>query len=164
MTFKKTYTEALESFKPLKRSKLNRKSGLKSRSNGRKPEKVHRVESPNLSNPERTGRKWGTFKRRSRLNPRGRKVKAWESARRKLKTKFAAMGIMSCELQYAGCWFDNALGFAHAAKRVKLKGDNLYHVILACGPCHGKIEFLPAEEMKRIVDDIVGSRKQIQGG
>lgn len=71
MTFKKTYAEALTSFKPLKRSKLNRKSGLKSRSNGRKSEKVHRVEGPNLSNPERTGRKWGTFKRRSgiRIDP-----------------------------------------------------------------------------------------------
>lgn len=160
MTFKPAnYAEALKNFKPLQRRKrLNSKSTLKSRLNGRKSEKASRQGDGQKTVSGRTGHKGQGFKRRSGLNPRGRKVKAWESARRKLKTRFTAMGITSCELQYAGCWFDNALGFAHAAKRVKLKGDDLYYVILVCNPCHQKIEFLPAEEMKRIVDNVIQAR------
>lgn len=160
MTFKPAnYADAKETFKPLQRRKrLNSNPAKITLKRATKAKRLSTQGEGNLAKRGLIGLNWGTFKRRSRLNPRGRKVKAWESARRKLKIRFAAMGIMSCELRYPGCWFDNGLGFAHAAKRVKLKGDDLYHVILACNPCHDKIEFLPAEEMKRIVDNVIQAR------
>jgi hypothetical protein len=91
----------------------------------------------------------------------GKKTKRWAAERRTLVQKFAAMGITSCELRYEGCWNDNALGFAHAAKRRKLREQDLDVVILACNPCHDHIEFLAPEEMERIVNETISSRQQV---
>jgi len=88
----------------------------------------------------------------------GKKVQAWEKERAKLKVKFYAWGITSCELHYPGCWNDSALGFAHARKRRNLKPHQLGEVILACNICHDKIESLPEEEMEEIVRSIIANR------
>ena len=98
------------------------------------------------------------MKRGKRINPLGPKGKAWKDARADLKMEFLALGITTCELRYEGCWFDDALGFAHAAKRRKLTAEDLGHVILVCNICHDQIEFLPPEEMKRIVDETIQGR------
>jgi hypothetical protein len=99
------------------------------------------------------------FKRSKGLKA-GRKVKAWEATRRELKVKYAAMGITSCELRYEGCKRDDWLSFAHGRKRRKLEGDELSTLtILACTPCHAKIEFLPADEMLRIIESVITNRK-----
>lgn len=100
--------------------------------------------------------------KRSPMNKRGPKTKAWDSARADLKVEFAAIGITTCELHYEGCWIDNALGFAHAAKRRKLSKEDLAHVILACNPCHDRLEIKSPEEMKRIVDLICLERELTQ--
>lgn len=97
--------------------------------------------------------------KRGRINPLGKKGKAWAKARADLKTEFEAMGITSCELEYEGCAGDDYLGFAHAAKRRKLTAEDLPHVILACNFCHDQIEIKPPEEMKRIVDTICQERE-----
>ncbi len=91
------------------------------------------------------------------MNRRGKKVKAWDSARAKLKVKFQAAGIMTCELRYAGCAFDNYLGFAHAHKRRKV--TDLSIAILCCNFCHDEIEIKPHEEMERIVMAVIAARE-----
>lgn len=87
----------------------------------------------------------------------GKKTKAWESERAKLKRRFLAVGIITCELRYTGCAFDNLLGFAHADKRRKLSREDLSVVILACNFCHDKIEIDP--RMKEIVMNVIAARK-----
>lgn len=78
----------------------------------------------------------------------GKRTKEWTAARAKAKKVFEAKGITSCEIRLAGCWKNNALGFAHRHKRDwyysegrkgELLGD-FNHIIVACGPCHQKIE------------------------
>jgi hypothetical protein len=102
---------------------------------------------------------WKRLRRRTQLKPLGKKGKEWKDAPDGLKLEFEAIGITSCELKYEDCWTDNALGFAHAAKRRKLSREDLKHVILICNPCHDRIEFLPPEEMKRIVDVVCQQRE-----
>lgn len=103
-----------------------------------------------------------TLKSHKPMNKVGPKTKAWNNARSELKIEFQfQFGITTCELQYEGCWFDNALGFAHAAKRRKLTTEDLKHVILICNPCHDKIEFLPPEEMERIVNETIHNRASV---
>lgn len=102
------------------------------------------------------------MKRGKRINPIGPKTKAWSNTRVELKAEFEFQyGITTCELRYEGCWRDNALGFAHAAKRRKLTREDLKHVILCCNPCHDQIEFLSPEEMKRIVDETIQNRASL---
>lgn len=74
-------------------------------------------------------------------------TKQWEKERRKLKVEFEEKGITTCELRFNGCWRDNALSFAHRHKRDWYKTRGKEHllgdfreVILACIPCHNKIE------------------------
>jgi hypothetical protein len=89
-----------------------------------------------------------------RLGP-GKKVRDWESARRKLKMRFEIAGITSCELRWGDCAFDNYLGFAHAQKRRNVKDLNV--VILACNFCHDQLEIMP--NMERIVTGVIAARK-----
>jgi hypothetical protein len=93
-----------------------------------------------------------------RLKP-GKRTKEWDRVRAKLKKEFAAKGITTCELKYEGCKNDDWLSFAHGRKRRKLEGDELKTLtILACNPCHDRVEFLPAEEMLRIVENVITNR------
>jgi hypothetical protein len=72
-------------------------------------------------------------------------TKLWNDERKKLKVLFESLGITHCEIMLPGCWFNNALGFAHRHKRKwyydkpELLGD-FNQVLLACNICHDKIE------------------------
>ena len=69
----------------------------------------------------------------------------WDKIRPKVKQLFVSKGIFECELHLAGCWIHNALSFAHRHKRKwyldkkELLGD-FNQIVLACVPCHEKIE------------------------
>lgn len=90
----------------------------------------------------------------------GKRTKAWESTRRKLKVAFECAGIVECELKWPGCWRDNSLGFAHHKKRRNLKPEELTIVILACSAeCHRKLELLPEKEMEQIVLTTIANRE-----
>ncbi len=93
------------------------------------------------------------------MNRRGKKVQAWDRARLTLKRKFAAAGIITCELRYAGCWFDNALSMAHSKKRRHIEGDEIYEVALLCVPCHQVAERLPESEMTDLIRKIIAARR-----
>jgi hypothetical protein len=88
----------------------------------------------------------------------GKKTDEWEQARKELKKVFEANGVMSCELHLDGCWNKNALGFAHIDKRRNLSPDELNSVVLACNPCHEKVERLPHLEMREVLTKIIDSR------
>lgn len=88
----------------------------------------------------------------------GKKTKASDSAREKLKKIFFDRGVTSCELKYAGCWRDNALGFAHLDKRRYLEEKDLMEVVLACNPCHQVIEVQSREEMRKELEEVIKKR------
>lgn len=93
------------------------------------------------------------------MKNKGKKTIAWEKERKKLKVRFEAMRITTCELVYPGCWYNTALSFAHAKKRRNLKPHELSEVILCCVPCHEKIEILKEAEMTKIVRSVIANRK-----
>jgi hypothetical protein len=100
-------------------------------------------------------------KNRGRLGA-GKKTRAWDSARAKIKIRFEAVGITTCELQNVlphDCWHDNGLGFAHDAKRRKLSAEDLTRVILICNVAHDTIEVWPPEKMKAIVNETIQRRR-----
>jgi uncharacterized protein YheU (UPF0270 family) len=88
----------------------------------------------------------------------GKKTKAWDEAREKLKKQFAAWGITKCELNYEGCWRDNSLGFAHLDKRRYLTEADLMQVVLACNECHQTIEVQSREEMRKELEEVIKNR------
>ena len=89
-------------------------------------------------------------------------MKGWEATRLLLKKKFSRMGIEHCELNYKGCWRNNALSFAHSMKRRKITSQSdLEEVILACVPCHERLEHKSAEEMMDIVKETIRKREGI---
>ena len=70
------------------------------------------------------------------------KVGIWIKQRAKLKVEYEDRGITTCELRFEGCWFDNALGFAHRYKRGDPRCEHTFEgTLLACNPCHDKIEY-----------------------
>ena len=112
--------------------------------------------SPLKSNPEAT-RAW-IERSRKRLPRRGKKTKAWDRARAKIKPVFEAMGITRCEVRFPGCWGGEGLGFAHSLKRRNIHGDEMAEVVLACNCCHDILESLSEGEMARIVRGIIQAR------
>jgi hypothetical protein len=128
MSFKRTYAEALESHKPMRRKPVvNKGSGLK------------------------RGNK--------RLGP-GKKTKAWDKARAALKVDHEAMRVTTCEFQYPGCWYDEALSFAHSRKRSDPLFD-INEVAVACTPvCHHKLDVeMSHEEMYGAVKAAIARRE-----
>lgn len=72
----------------------------------------------------------------------GKKGKAWESARWKLKVIYYDKNITTCELMLEGCTPTNFLSFAHRYKRNNPKCEHTFEqTILACINCHNKIEY-----------------------
>lgn len=70
------------------------------------------------------------------------KQKEWEIARKKLKSEYERKGITTCELRLLGCWYNNALSFAHRYKRSDPRCKHTFkQTILACVPCHQQIEY-----------------------
>ncbi len=91
----------------------------------------------------------------------GKKTKNWQKGRNELKKIFEEHGITTCEAMLPPCWYDNALSFAHDAKRRKLTPEETvdpHRVALLCIPCHSRIEVLPAEEMEAFIQEIVSKR------
>lgn len=84
----------------------------------------------------------------------GKKTKEWDQVRAWLKVQFAKKGIQTCQLKFAGCWFDNALSFCHPAKRRNLAEGELYVAALGCTPCHDQLEVMPPTDMRRIVEGL----------
>ncbi len=69
------------------------------------------------------------------------KVKDWDKARAILKKEYLARGIVRCEVNLAGCKVNNFLSFAHRYKRRDKQCEHTYKgTILACIPCHTKLE------------------------
>lgn len=99
--------------------------------------------------------------KRTPLKKMGKKGLEWVRVRNELKKRFVRAGITRCELKFMGCWGDNALGFAHLKKRRNLIGNEIYEVVLACNPCHDRVEVLPEEEMKKILSETIKNRKAI---
>lgn len=98
-------------------------------------------------------------KRRGGILRAGKRTKAWETTRAKLKVEYQAKGITECELGYDGCKRDDWLSFAHGRKRRHLVGDELATLtILACTPCHARIEALPEAAMLAIVQSVISER------
>lgn len=98
------------------------------------------------------------LRRGKSLSRRGKKVKLWEGIRSQLKRRFTAAGILTCELKYPGCWFDNGLGFAHSKKRRHIQGEEIREVALLCNHCHGVAERLPEAKMAVLVRKIIAQR------
>lgn len=97
-------------------------------------------------------------KKKKRLKAVGAKGDAWAKTRAELVVRFEAAGITSCELRYEGCWVNNALSFAHSKKRRKVSSEEeLRECILACVPCHNRLEY--GKNMYEIVRRVIASRK-----
>jgi|GEM_PF-1930430 len=84
----------------------------------------------------------------------GKRTKAWNRDRAKLKKEYEAKGITRCELRRSVCWVNNALGFVHRHKRNWYldkpgKLGTFNQTLLGCNPCHDEIEN-DKEETERI--------------
>ncbi len=90
----------------------------------------------------------------SEMNRAGKKTKAWDACRARLKREFMKMGITRCEM----CNNDNFLSFAHSKKRRHIVGDELSEVALLCIPCHSGVELLPEAEMTTLIRNIIATR------
>lgn len=89
----------------------------------------------------------------------GRKTKEWDAERRKLKIRFAAVGIMVCELRYPRCTFDDMLTWAHTKKRRHLLDGELSRVVLACINCHSEAELLGEAKMHQRLEAVINARE-----
>jgi 5-methylcytosine-specific restriction endonuclease McrA len=96
-------------------------------------------------------------KKRKSLKRRGKKTDAWDATRKLLIPRFEAAGIVQCELQWPGCWKNNALSFAHSKKRRKVEGDELSRVALLCQNCHHTVEY--RKDMTQIIEEVISRRK-----
>ena len=86
---------------------------------------------------------------------RGKKTRAWDHTRAKLKKQFFEIGVTTCE----ECGADNFLSFAHRLKRRFITDEaELATVALLCIPCHEKVERLGHSEMFRRITDIINRR------
>lgn len=121
----------------------------------------------NNSIERRTPLKAKTSIKRTAMKPKrkkiclwvGKKTREWLTVRARLKRRFNAAGITSCELGYPNCWKDEALGFAHGRKRRHLKDNEIETLVaLCCTPCHNRIEVLPAPAMLAIVQSVISER------
>ena len=99
-------------------------------------------------------------KPRARLG-RGKKMKAWDADRAKLKARFKDAGITICELRTDACTCDNYLGFAHSKKRRNVVTDqDREEVILVCNNCHDCIEALGETRMRARVLATIDARQR----
>lgn len=75
-------------------------------------------------------------------------IAEWGRIRKEIKKEFEEKGIVTCEIMFPDiCMYDNFLSFAHRHKRIwydmrenKGKLGKFNQVILACTPCHDRIE------------------------
>lgn len=98
--------------------------------------------------------------RKKPMNRVGKRTQEWERVRRKLKVKFEAAGITTCEFEFQECWWNQALGFAHTDKRRYIGVNEMEEVALACNPCHAILELLPREQMKTEILSVIRNRER----
>lgn len=85
----------------------------------------------------------------------GKKTKEWNKARLELKKQFQDWGITTCEIRLEGCRNNWSLGFAHTRKRRDV--TDLKRVVLACNPCHSKVEYFCNEYTGMNMEDYLES-------
>jgi hypothetical protein len=85
---------------------------------------------------------------------RGKKTIEWDRLRPKLKQRFAAIHLVTCEFRFEGCWKYTGLTFAHAKKRRFLTPEELEVVALACINCH---MILDAMSHKKMYNAVMGA-------
>jgi len=95
----------------------------------------------------------------------GKKVKAWDEARKELKKTFAKWKIIKCEIKLEGCLRDNYLGFAHIKRRVELTNEQIespQFVVLACQQCHNTVDNeMKKQDSYKLLKKIVEKRKDV---
>ena len=89
---------------------------------------------------------------------RGKKTREWDRLRAKLKIRFAAIHLITCEFRYEGCWKYNGLTFAHIKKRRNLRPEELEIVALACLNCHNILELMPEKKMTEAIMAVIKKR------
>jgi len=73
---------------------------------------------------------------------KGKKTRAWEAARKRLKARYMNLGITSCEMRLKDCMGTFGLSFAHRYKRSDSRCEHTFEkTCLACASCHGKTEY-----------------------
>lgn len=91
-----------------------------------------------------------------RINPVGKKIKAWNKARREIKHEFENLNITTCEV----CGTDNNLSFAHRVKRRFITDEKeLKTVALLCIFHHEQIENAGHEIMFNRINEIIEKRE-----
>lgn len=128
-----SFDEAKARYKPMRRTALRSRSSLK---------------------------RGKQMKRSTKRLKVGKKVKAWEAERRRLKKRFEAAQITSCEFGFIDheCWRDNGLSFAHSRKRRDPEFD-IEEVALACPQAHQILdERMSHEEMYEAVRKAILNR------
>jgi len=105
--------------------------------------------------------------KRSRLNPIGKRGRAWIAARERIIPLLLARGIFGCEFRYFNCSGDARGGLAHAVKRRKLRScaatGSPWHietVARACRNCHRRLdEQMSHDEMREAVMGAIENRE-----
>lgn len=81
------------------------------------------------------------IQRKTPIKRLGKKTLEWIKARDRLTKIYHNKDIVICEVKLTGCWYDNALNFAHKFKRSDPRCRHTFkQTLLACNPCHSKIE------------------------
>ncbi len=137
---------APEKGRPQWNSTLRRKTPLRTVRSASFTERS-KTESTKASKPSRKG-----------LGP-GKKTKAWDAVRRKLKVAFQRVGITICEARGPGCWVSNGLGFAHSLKRrFIVTSEQMEECALLCSVCHDAWETGPHDVMEAAIKRIISER------
>lgn len=92
--------------------------------------------------------------RRTPMKRRGKRVDQWDRIRKFLKVQFERAGIVRCEC----CGSNFALGFAHRKPRRYCDESELHIVALVCQSCHSVIDGSGHENMKNMVEGLIGKR------
>jgi hypothetical protein len=71
----------------------------------------------------------------------GKRTKAWNAARPKLKAEYLERGITYCEVGLPNCTGTYNLSFAHRYKRRDPRCEHSFEgTLLCCIPCHTVLE------------------------
>ena len=94
---------------------------------------------------------------------RDKKGKIWLRIRKEKIAEFERLGITQCELRWDGCWGGSGLTLAHRLKRRKIQNEQeMGTVALLCVICHQKVEVMSADEMFKIITDVIERREGIR--
>lgn len=86
----------------------------------------------------------------------GKKTKAWDSVRRRLKIVFEAASITRCEV----CGTDNGLGFAHSLPRRNIRTkEAMEEVALLCFIDHDRIDSSGHIKQYTKIREIIAARE-----